>query len=452
MSKKLITLAVVMSFALIGGAFAAVEDIKVSGDITAQTITRDLSLGLDTIGESENYLFSQVRLRFDADLTEEVSAVIQLINERLWDAEGAADTDMDLDLAYVKMGQMLYEPLTVIIGRQNLRYGNALIVGDPDTNQTVSAAGISQSGDLSLRKSFDAVRAILDYAPYTIDLVYARVAENTVTEADDVTLMGANLSYQWDSYNGVTEAYIFGVENTRNQTTSAFLTAAVPENKSNTFAVGTRSQADLNDNVTLGGEVAYQFGDVSHLDKDLDGNADTPTEFGQLSAWAVQLMSEYRFLNDYDAKIGATYTFLSGDDDTADDNYKAWDPMFEDQSPAEILNILGANTNAHFFTVSTSMMPREDVTVGLLYAKAVLAEKWNYSTWSPITGPATANTYAVDRDNANIGDELDMFAVYDYTEDVQMKLSAAAFLPGSFFTSANDDVAYSVRGSVAVLF
>ena len=446
MSKKLITLAVVMSFALIGATFAAVEDIKVSGDITAQTLTRDLTLGLENINyDSEDYLFSQVRLRFDVDLTEEVSAVIQLINERLWDTEGAANTDMDLDLAYVKMGQMLYEPLTVIIGRQNLRYGNSLVVGDPDTNQTVSAAGISQSGDLSLRKSFDAVRAILDYAPYSIDLVYAKVTETNVTEPDDdVTLMGANVNYQWDSYNGVTEGYLFVSDNQRGVTTQS------PENQSITYVVGARSQADLNDNVTLGGEVAYQFGDAQspHASYTVPNTSDLVRQ-----AFAVQTMAEYRFLNDYDAKLNASYTYLSGDDDRDDDRFNAWDPMYEDQAPAEILNILGANTNAQFITLSGSMMPREDLTVGLIYAKALLAKKYNQgSTWSPVVGPASGNTYAVDRDNSNIGDEIDLFGVYDYTEDVQMKLTAAAFLPGSFFTEANDSLAYSVRGSVAVLF
>ena len=71
--------------------------------------------------------------------------------------------------------------MTLIVGQQNLRYGNGLVIGDPDTNQgSIDALAFTGvNGDLSLRKSFDAVRAILDYAPYTVDLVYAKIYENT---------------------------------------------------------------------------------------------------------------------------------------------------------------------------------------------------------------------------------------------------------------------------------
>ena len=184
MGKRLLLIAVI-SFALMGTASAAVENIKVSGDITAQGILRDLTLGSDSTDQIEEFLFSQVRLRFDADLTEGVSAVIRFINERVWGEEDwyADDTDIDLDLAYIELKEFLYEPLTMIIGRQNLRYGNALIIGDPDTNMKIAkgwgsdflsnATSPDYFGDLSKRKSFDAIRSIIDYSPWTIDIIQA---------------------------------------------------------------------------------------------------------------------------------------------------------------------------------------------------------------------------------------------------------------------------------------
>ena len=436
MSKKLLIGMAVMSLALIGSSFAAVENIKVSGDITAQAISRDLSLGGAVGTDQEDFLFSQIRLKFDTDLTENVAAVISLINERLWGTETVATTDIDLDLGYVELKEFLYGPLTLIVGRQNLRYGNALIIGDPDTNQTASGATPTQPigtttvpviGDLSLRKSFDAVRANFDYSPYTLDLIYAKVTEGTTNIAEDVTLFGANLSYQWGFYNGITEVYFFGSEK------SPGTTSQDVEDK--VYVVGARLQCDLNDNLTLGLEGAYQFGDISTAEG--------------LSAWAYQLITEYRFLNDYNAKIGFSYTFLSGDDSGTGDS-EAWDPMFEDQTPAEILNILGSNTNAHLIRLSGSLMPKEDLTLGLIYCKSILAEK--LGSFSPASGPASGNTYTVASEERDFGDEIDAYLVYDYTEDVQFKLIGAWFIPGDMFASSNDDVAYSIRGSLKVNF
>ncbi len=439
MSKKIIIAMAVMSFALCGVTFAAVENIKVSGDIGQQLIVRSFDLGGETGGtqDEENFLFSQVRVRFDADLTEGVSGVVRLINERIWDVEdesGQGDTEIELDLAYIELREMMYQPLTFRIGRQNLYYGNGLIIGDPDTNRIVANSPVA-TADLSLKKSFDAARAILDYAPYTIDLLYAVVNENATNLHDDISIAGGNISYDWSSYNGVTEGYVWYAA-TRGG-------AQVAENEDKTIVLGGRVQMDPTDKITLGLEGAYQMGDsttgaTTELDRD---------------AFAVQFDSEYRFLNDYNAKIGLGYTYLSGDDDTSDNENNAWDPLFEDQSPAEIINILMANSNAQYITASASMMPKEDVTLGLVYTHARLAKDYTSTTLSGATAsPLQAETYVVKTNEQHFGDEIDVYGIYDYTEDVQLKLNTAFFIPGDVFASNNDTTAYSVRAGVNLNF
>lgn len=459
MSKKLLIAIAIVSFALLGTTFAEVENIKVSGDIATGMISRDLSLEATPSNDGEDFLFSQIRLRFDADLTENVSAVLGLINERIWGDEDnttaetaqGEDSDIALDLAYVELKEFLYQPLTLTVGRQNLRYGNALIIGDPDTNQAASGEVPGVIGDLSLRKSFDAARAVLDYSPYTIDLIYAIVDEGATSIDDDVALWGGNIAYQWGSYNGITEGYFFGSE-TRSGANNPIVDG---EAEDKTFVVGARIQMDPSEKTTVGLEYAYQFGDAAY-DNNNAPAADDATD--HLSAFAIQASGEYRFLNDYNARIGLGYTYLSGEDDFADDDYEGWDPMFEDQNPSEILNILAANTNCQLIRLSGSLMPREDVTLGLVYARAMLAEKMGdgvtaYNTYNSAVGPAAAvNTYAVDRRDRHFGDEIDTYVIYDYTEDVQLKLISAIFLPGNFFSENNDATAYSVRGGLSVNF
>ncbi|MBD3245864.1 MAG: hypothetical protein GF333_02515 [Candidatus Omnitrophica bacterium] len=440
MSRKIIALTAVFCFAVIGAGFAAVENIKVSGDVTAQAVIRDLSQGSEqaTTNDAEDFLFSQIRLRFDADLTENVSAVVGLINERLWGAETSADTDIDLDLGYVELKEFLYQPLTLTVGRQRLMYGNGLILADPDTNQGASAAVPAAFADLSMRKSFDSIKAVLDYAPYTIDIIYAQVAENNTDMIDDISVLGTNVAYQWADYNGITEGYFFAVWGRNN--------IQDEENQDKTYVFGARTQWDPNDKLTVGLEGAYQFGDASRTNIPDTGDQ-------HLEAYAAQVGGEYKFLDEYNSKLGLSYTFLSGDNDADDGDYNGWDPLFENQTPAEIINLLTANTNAHFIQVTGSMMPREDITLGLVYAHALLAEKYNGgSTYQPSMGPANGNTYTVDRNDNHFGDEIDLYAVYDYTEDVQLKLKGALFMPGSFFAEESDNTSYSIRGAMSVLF
>ena len=514
MSRKLILALTLISFAFCGASFAAVENIKVSGDITVTGVLRDLTLGTHsyfdlgippaggyigaTAGEQDSFFLSQVRVRFDADLTENVSAVVRLLNERIWGQEITEDTDVVIDLAYIELREFLYQPLTLVVGRQNLRYGNGMIIGDPDTNMMSSGTNamlgpLSRDlyGDLSMRKSFDAIKGIIDFSPYTIDLFYAKISEgwlneNSADNSDDIDLYGVNVAYDWSSYNGVTEAYFIYNTNSRNAF-GVLEPFEIANNQSKTFVAGGRFQFDPSDNLTLGLEGAYQFGDIPLYEAAaaimFPG---FPTAYEHLSAFAAQLIGEYRFLNDYNAKLGANFSYFSGADDWTNGNpfggslnntYNGWNPMFEDQTGAEIMNILFPQTNIMFASISGSMMPREDITVGMTYAWAKLAQNVdsqlviNPATGTPGwytvpyygapfipaygmlgMGPAEVFGYRVNRDETFLGQEIDAYVLYDYTEDVQIKLTTACFLPGKFFHDENDEPAYSFKGSMAVNF
>ena len=169
MIKRLsVLLCLALVAGLAGSAYAEVQNVKVGGDITVLGVARsnfDLSNG--GTGHHENdqssFFATQTRVRLDSDLTDNVTATLRLINERIWSAENNASSDIDLDLAYVTLKEFLYSPLSLKIGRQELRFGNALIVGA--TNTYDSSVLNTVPGDLSARKSFDALRATLNYDP-----------------------------------------------------------------------------------------------------------------------------------------------------------------------------------------------------------------------------------------------------------------------------------------------
>ncbi|MDD5430271.1 MAG: hypothetical protein PHE97_06115, partial [Candidatus Omnitrophica bacterium] len=62
MSRKLIMAIVALSFVFTGAAFAAVENIKVSGDIGEQYLVRDFTMGASTDGDDSDHqgIFSQI--------------------------------------------------------------------------------------------------------------------------------------------------------------------------------------------------------------------------------------------------------------------------------------------------------------------------------------------------------------------------------------------------------
>jgi len=448
-------------------AFAAVQNIKVSGDILARMINRqnfDLTKGNGVNFEDEISVFNTVvRLRVDADLTDNVSTVVRLINERDWDVATVSSTDIDLDLAYVTMKEFLYAPLTIAIGRQELHFGNDMIIGDgvgndPNasvvniggigTNQTTNyaeATGYTNAvnGDLAYRKAFDAIRATLDYDPLVIDVIFAVIDENTVAGADnndDVNLYGINAGYQFDDkWSTSAEAYWWNKDqqNTANK-------------NDRVVTIGARVSTNPTQKLNLQQEVAWQGGDK------LDTNSVTR----ERNAWASQTMVTYVPGWRHDPVFGMVYSYFSGDADPASTGgatigkeYHAWDPMFENQTAGRILNALLPQWNAHNVDLMAIVKPDfiDDVTLRI---------DWIYQCLSKglSTNMSLVNDYnpSIDfaADKKELGQEVDLTVTYDYTEDVQFGLCLDWFFPGRALTVRNlqSEVANEVIATCKVEF
>src|SRR5208282_4212157 len=123
----------------------------------------------------------QTRVRIDADLSDNVSTTVGIINERAWNAENTPyssgtsnpggnnvdnlDTNVQLYLASLTLREFLYSPLTVTIGRQIFNYGNGLIIGDGGVNNQSTGNLQYIAQDLTMRTAYDGIKAVLDYKP-----------------------------------------------------------------------------------------------------------------------------------------------------------------------------------------------------------------------------------------------------------------------------------------------
>ena len=451
MTHKLLTavcaLALVLSFSF--SATAAVQNVKVGGDIEVKGIWQNnYDVTLDSDDQVvHDYLMTTTRLYVEASLTDNVSAMVRLLNDRDWDSDATGATDVELDLAYLTLSDMYGYPVSLTIGRQELLYGEGFLVGDG-----VRFDGGADTYQYGARKAFDAIKAVWNYDPHQIDLFVAKIAEGSniapgatqwidrdgdgAVDAgeqtgplnNDMDLYGINWNYDGGMY-GLWDVGLFYF--TRD--------VELSEGRTDITSLSVRGEASLPQvevgTLVLKGEIVKQWGNLEPVftatpDKEI------------LNAWGGYVEAEYTFDNVYAPYLGLGYIYMSGDDDDTDD-VETFQPMYEDEKYGEIAEVVYGGldtsiTNASIWKLSAGVNPTENTALDLTY----------YSL--------RADRVAIDDQNKYIGAEYDLSFTYNYSEDVSFGLMYALFVPGKFFAQGVDNVnlenAQELLGSVKVTF
>lgn len=416
-------------------AFAETQNIKVSGDIKVAYIYQNDIDYADNNGDNQNFFINQVGLNVEADLTDNVSTYIRLINERDWNAEqGSGGTsnqfDIKLDEAYVTLKEMLYAPLTLQIGRQNIWLGKGLMIGNSGIAVWDEGGLPTTIMEMSEMTAFDSIRATLDYDPWTIDLIYSKIdADNNtvgVNNNDDTDLYIANVGYDFTKYDAEAEAYYIFKHDRVGTTT--------PKSVDEIHTVGLRGSLVPFENLNLWGEGAIQFGEYRNEPTISDRNR---------RAYALDLGADYSFVDvKWTPKLGAEYIYLSGNsaDATGDGKWESWEPLYRgkfDNYLGDFRNItkvtaydtaqgVSANQNNNGMTNQNSLAgfvsadPMTDITANVRYTYFWFDE-------TPVSGG-----------DKEIGMELDAKLAYDYTEDVAFTVAGGIFWPGDYYSKGND--------------
>ena len=501
--RVLCVVALVAFFAV--SAYAETQNVKVSGDLAIRGFFRDgySDTGSftsqneqaydgtpDTVRDgvdrpNSQWFMSTTELQIDADLTDNVSTCIRLVNQRDWNVarsqnynetstvstigsggfghSSAYATDnnefgVDLELAYVTLKNFVYSPLTVSVGRQNLWFGKGFIVG---ANQRLNNAGNFATGagaqplsapEYTALNAFDSVKAVLDFDPWTLTGIYSKVWGNSIMADDGVDLWGANVGYKFDAYKGEAEGYWFYKRDMQ-------VKAWNWENSDggNTVStIGLRGSFDPIDIVTLYGEFAGQFG--NYVGNQLQGNNRSRV------AGALDVGGELRYFTDkwaWKPKMGVEFIWYSGDREgvpselnNGSGQYNGWDPMFRGKTDSLIREYIGRyyysgsyplNTDSYYTSADNSFQNQYQVILsGSLQPMDSLKLTGNLNMFWNQYGYLASNNKSA----GYIGTEFDCGATWDYTEDVSFNLAMGYFLPGEVYT-ARDERTNVVSGNNA---
>lgn len=355
----------VFAVCLIAPAFSAVENVKVGGDIGIYGVLRgdfQIKDNNKVVNEDLHFFQTSARVYVSADLSENVSTMIRLINERNWGDEENTSRGIDLDLAYIKVSDLLTPGLNLTVGRQEIELGEGLVVGSQYNaydNPVAYPAGL-KAKDLGLQKAFDAIR--IDYSasavPLNLTAFLSKIREAYIDDDDEETLYGLDIGYKVSDIANI-EAY--------------YVRYAIDEPTDSTLdTAGIRVVAGIPaiTGLSLKAEYAKQFGE-DKSDNDYEGSA-------------LLLGASYQFAANMEPQIKVNYLLLTGDKNTTDKKNKDWQMVFPSNIGSRIgpllyaydaynsgltgndqVKIIGSESNLSVINLGFSIKPVEKVKVCL---------------------------------------------------------------------------------------
>ncbi|MCM8804030.1 MAG: alginate export family protein [Candidatus Omnitrophica bacterium] len=413
----------VFTITLISTGFSAVENVKVGGDIAIYGILRG-DYYIDEGNEDLHFFQTHARVYVSADLSDNVSTMIRIINERDWGTEDYYsynnyyyyDREIDLDLAYIKVTDLLAPGLILTVGRQEIELGEGLVVGSRFNAYAYDDTVLIAARDLGLRKAFDAIR--LDYsattAPLNLTAFYSKIYEAFIDDQGEKTLYGLNIGTK------VAEILNLDVYYVRRAIDS------VSEDTLDTAGIRIVSGVPAVEGLTLKGEYAKQFGDNGT--NDYDGSA-------------LLLGAEYKFAANMEPKIKVNYVLLTGDDNPAGD-IESWQMVYPSNIGSRIgpllyaysaynnLSSLSSESNLQVINLGFSIKPVEKLSISLDGYLTELDE-------------GTPN---------DIGTEISFSIDYAYTEDLSFGLTLGKILADDVIEYYGGDDAWQAIASMKVSF
>ncbi|HOV21924.1 MAG TPA: alginate export family protein [bacterium] len=433
-NKILKVMAVIFAVALISPSFAAVESVKVGGDITMYGVLRpNFNVG-PANEKSQNFFQTSIRVYVTADLTDNVQAMIRLIDEMDWgsDLVGNDTRDILLDLGYIKVTDLMIPGLTLTVGRQEIQFGEGLVVGSAYNGYTYANDSPIAARDLGLQKAFDAIRADYEVAtlPITLTVFGAKITEDQTSlfgrvptgDTGDRNLYGLNIGWRPD----ICALDVYYVRDDTLHT----------DQNVDTAGLRVTGEIPAVENLGLKLEYAKQFGEDAAGDDN--------------KGWALLFGADYKFPVNMNPYVKLNYNLFSGNDNDNDNENEGWRMVFPSNIGSRMGQVwyaLTSDPNNRGRGIRESNLQAINLGFGLQpveKVKLALDAYWLKGA-EDIVGTED-----------DIGTEIDLGIEYQYTEDLSFGLSYGMLLTGDLFDTVqfgrDDDNPWQLLATMKLAF
>ncbi len=338
----------------------------------------------------QSFIEQRTRLGVKADFTNDITAFVEFDSWNAWgnnfrsdylngiDSRGTAD--VDLYQSYIEVRNLWGAPLTLKVGRQELKFGDQFLVGVNDASSYFRGL------------SFDAVRLTYKTDLFSVDAVASKLAEtfNNFGKGD------TDFYAVYGSYTGITDtsldAYWMYVRDD-----GALLATGNPVDI-HTF--GLRGAGKIG-SFDYKAEVAYQFGSVDDLPSACPagfGTADT-----KYGAFGANAEVGYTFDAVWSPRPFARFAYFGGGDPDrscwSNDRTLPFNRLFSNIEYSEFLDSTDLS-NVFYYAAGVDLVPGEPFKLQLVGAYFAADQ----------AGPVT--------DSSKLGWEAAVYGSYQYSEDL----------------------------------
>lgn len=380
----------------------------------------NLADGDNNVDDEFDFNSNRLDLGFGFEFSDHVTAMAQLralftgggisgVNDP-GSATAATDRDtVDVYQAYLKFSDVgvLFGQgprADVTLGRQELVYGNEMLLGDSDFG----------SG-----QSFDALKLEVDIKPVKLDVFFAKIVENNV--ADDTTLPIVTGDDDTDLFGfyatlpleGNAPSFDFYVIHLRSRTPLAGVPFVSQIGDADITTIGGRVYGETNAGFDYGLEAAIQFGEIGAIDLD--------------APFAAEAYVGYKFIeatSQPHVRLGVTVA--SGDDDPNDSDDGTFRAPFAERHPRLGAADLVSLSNILDIYLQVTLTPTEKSELGAAFHNMTVMEE------SDTAGAGGAFSNGNPNADDDLLGELDLWWKYRFTPQTQLEIVASVVKIGDF--------------------
>ena len=372
------------------------QGLRISGQVLFRGEIRHHLYTDDSNGEeSYNLVRQRTRLRFDADVIENIEVTVEFQDVRTWGQEQSTVGylgNVDLKRGFVLFKNLAEKPVDLQIGRQVLAYGDQRLVGHLEW--------VMQG------RTYDGVRVKAHPEKFFVDAWAVNVRETGTSNEDQ---------YFYGVYGGpkFLDLYILGLQDQR--------TTAGENGSGKTFfaTFGFRFHGKKS-NFDYTVEIPFQFGEINGDD---------------LQAWAASATVGYTLEDSaWQPRIYFEFSYASGDDDPTDGKNK----QFQTILPTNHLfygfaDQVGWN-NIMDFRLGVFLKPTGKWRIRIDYHHFRRPEE--QGAWQGAAGgvirPGVAGS------DAHLADEFDIVISWLPAKPVNVQFGWTTFFPGGFIEDTGE--------------